>query len=711
MERKPQELKQQEDLPELRAGDEETASRTQSAADSSPANKAYKRAESLIGKTVGGHYEIISLLSSGGMSAVFKARHQVLHRIMAIKVVLSDDAVDEYAIRRFKQEAQATIALNHPNIVKVTEFGVDESAGPFLVMEWIDGPSLADLFKSGQQLGTERSVSIARQACDALENAHQSGIIHRDIKPGNIMLLKDAEGHDLVKVVDFGIAKVLSGEELQQHLTQTGEMLGTPQYMSPEQCLGNSLDKRSDIYSLGCVVYELLSGKPPHRGDNVLQTLHKHVSETAAAIAGVSPQLNRVVLKAMAKEPQDRFQSASEFSAALADPSAVPAPVRKPPPRSPKKLGIFLVAACALVLMAITLSAIFVCSLIPPEWNPTKTNPDMWTWHYSNDARGLPYDEYEQRQDQLDKSAQYIKGFLRNPKSLNRTELAHHLSLFEGFLLDDEGTTYEPGPFYPYYERCSEAGALMKKLIAIPAIAKDPHLAATVHEIASLSAFGKRDYKGCELESQNAIDLWKQLKEIYTKPYYRTQLRLANAMFLSKDYDHAMSEYLKSDMVAYPRVIKNLYDPRLAFLHARMGDCRLHTGFPEQAAAEYSMAEPHWLSEKYWKQDAAIGVLYLNYIGATTGNWQSPNTISVPDNVKGVRFDERCLPELRAAFKDSQYYPVVLRQYASVLWKEKRYLEALQLSFEAQTMDVSRKEKLGPYPILKNELQKQTADP
>ncbi len=709
MERKPREVKQQEELPELRAVDEDNSTRTKSAADSSSVNKAHKRAQALVGKQIGGHYEIITLLSSGGMSAVFKARHVILDRIMAIKVVLSDDAIDESSVRRFKQEAAATIALNHPHIVKVTEFGVDESAGPFLVMEWLDGLSLREVFEKTDKLGTERSINIARQTCEALEHAHQHGIVHRDIKPANIMLLQDADGNDLVKVVDFGIAKILSGEELQQHLTQTGEMLGTPQYMSPEQCLGNPLDKRSDIYSLGCVVYEMLSGHPPHRGENILQTLHKHVSDAADPIAGVSPQLNQVVAQSMAKDAQDRFQSASEFSSALANPSMVP--VRKPPAPARRTSGWVWGAVGALLLMLLTAAAVFTYSLIPSDWNPAKPGPDGWTWHYEDPGVFLNYDEYEKRQDQLDKSAKYINSFLRNPKSLNRDEMARHLGFFEEFLMDDEGTTYEPGPFYPYYERCVEADGMMKKLIAIPAIAKDLHLSARVHEIASLCAYGRRDFSRCVTEGQKALEPWKQLKEIYTKPYYRTQLRVANALFWQKKYEDANSEYLKTDMVAYPRVVKNLYDPRLGFISARRGDCSLRAGIPVHAASSYMLAESHWLSKKYWKQDAAIGVLYLNYIGATTGDWPSPNTISVPDNVKGVRYDERCLPELREAFKDSQYYPVVLRQYASVLWKEKRYAEALQLSFEARFMDVSRKEKLRAYPLVKNELQKQTADP
>lgn len=173
--------------------------------------------------------------------------------------------------------------------------------------------------------------------------------------------------------------------------------------------------------------------------------------------------------------------------------------------------------------------------------------------------------------------------------------MARHLGFFEEFLMDDEGTTYAPGPFYPYYERCVEADGTMKKLIAIRAIAKDPHLSARAHEIASLCAYGRRDFSRCVTEGQKALEPWKRLKEIYTKPYYRTQLRVANALFWQKKYEDAKSEYLKTDMVAYPRVVKNLYDPRLGFMSARRGDCSLRAGIPVHAASSYMLAESHWL--------------------------------------------------------------------------------------------------------------------
>ena len=268
---------------------------------------------SLIGKTIGGHYQILSQIGTGGMGAVYEAKHLLLLKLVAIKIISAARASDSKVLMRFQQEAKAASSLIHQNIAMVSEFGQAADGSPFLVMEKVKGKPLSQVIKEEGKLTQERSVSIMLQLCDALNYAHEQSVIHRDIKPANIILTEDADGREVVKIVDFGIAKVLSDDGAD--LTQTGEVFGTPNYMSPEQCLGKPVDRRSDIYSLGCVFEEMLSGAPPFSAGSALETLMMHVNETPSARH--SPLVSDVILRALEKQPLDRFQNAKEMTSAL----------------------------------------------------------------------------------------------------------------------------------------------------------------------------------------------------------------------------------------------------------------------------------------------------------------------------------------------------------------------------------------------------------
>ena len=269
--------------------------------------------DSLIGKTIGGHYLILSRLGSGGMSVVYAAKHLLLDKTVAIKIISAGHAIDGKSLMRFQQEAKASTALNHQNIAAVSEFGQDKDGSPFLVMEYVKGKSLSEIIREEGKLTQERSVVILLQLCDALHYAHEKQVIHRDIKPANIIITTDSSGSEMAKIVDFGIAKILSKDGTD--LTQTGETFGTPSYMSPEQCHGKSVDRRSDIYSLGCVFEEMLSGSPPFVAESSLETLMMHVNETPTVRH--SSAVNQVILRALEKQPGDRFQTANEMAAAV----------------------------------------------------------------------------------------------------------------------------------------------------------------------------------------------------------------------------------------------------------------------------------------------------------------------------------------------------------------------------------------------------------
>lgn len=279
----------------------------------------------MIGTTLADKYRIESEIGRGGMSVVYKGRHELMDRMVAIKMLQAQLVNDQTSIKRFKQEAKAASCLTHTNVITVYDCDVSPGGQPYLVMDYLVGESLADIIKRENHVEEMRALNIFIQACDALEHAHLKGVLHRDLKSSNIMLV-DFEGKtDVVKVVDFGIAKLMPNSGKQsQNLTQTGEIFGSPIYMSPEQCLGSHLDARSDIYSMGAMLYESLMGMPPLMGDTIIDTMQMHVSTIPASFAdmrhdlNIHPQFEAVVFKALEKKPEDRYGSMEQFRDALA---------------------------------------------------------------------------------------------------------------------------------------------------------------------------------------------------------------------------------------------------------------------------------------------------------------------------------------------------------------------------------------------------------
>ncbi len=255
------------------------------------------------GAVLGGRYELVERIGQGGMAGVWAARDLTLDREVAVKFLLPRFSDDEQFIARFRQEAQSAASLNHPNIVTVFDTG-EQGGLPFIVMELVTGQSLAETLREGP-LTEARAIEIASDVCLALEYAHSRGLVHRDVKPGNILLADDGA----VKVTDFGIARAISADTV----TQTAAVLGTAAYLSPEQAQGLSVDERSDVYSLGVTLYEVLTGTPPFVGDSPVTVAYQHVQEQPTALRdlddGLSIGIEQVVLRAMAKNPANRYGS------------------------------------------------------------------------------------------------------------------------------------------------------------------------------------------------------------------------------------------------------------------------------------------------------------------------------------------------------------------------------------------------------------------
>jgi serine/threonine protein kinase len=266
-----------------------------------------------------GHYVYKGLLGVGGMGVVYKALNSYLDKIVAIKT-LKGKRYNEKELLRFQQEGKLLAKLVHPNLVSVMDFGVNQAQEPYMVLEYLQGESLAEMLKEEGILDLDLALDLTKQAAAGLAHAHSFGAVHRDIKPGNIFVTKSREG-PLVKVFDFGIAKLFFMDDpgARADLTKTGEIFGSPLYMSPEQALGKSLDERSDLYSLGCVLYEMLVGKPPIVGQSAMETIFKHVSETPLRLAVACPTLKyppavqQLLDLLLAKERDDRLQSADQL--------------------------------------------------------------------------------------------------------------------------------------------------------------------------------------------------------------------------------------------------------------------------------------------------------------------------------------------------------------------------------------------------------------
>ncbi len=266
-------------------------------------------------------YELGSVIGFGGMGVIYKAKHLILDKIVAIKV-LHSTAASSKVIMRFQREAKAASSLSHPNVITVYDFGVFDGMQPYMVMDYLDGMTLADYASQAGPLPLRETLEIIEQVTAALTHAHKKGVLHRDLKPGNIMLFEDDDGHRQIKILDFGLAKIVDDDQV--GMSAPGSAMGSPAYMSPEQATGLIVDLRSDLYSLGCIFYELLTGAPPLIADNPTQTflnrLNMEVPPLRAVVECRYPQaLENILSRLLRKEPRHRFESADDLKFAISD--------------------------------------------------------------------------------------------------------------------------------------------------------------------------------------------------------------------------------------------------------------------------------------------------------------------------------------------------------------------------------------------------------
>lgn len=268
-------------------------------------------------------YIISGVIGHGGMSIVYDALHESTQKRVAIKMMYNTLINHQDLVERFLQEAQATSHLAHPNLGTVYDSGLTAQGQPFLVMDYLEGVNLQQ-FLDSYSPAIKTLIQIFIQVCDALEEAHNKGIVHRDLKPSNIMLIRQENGGALVKLVDFGIAKLISSAlSPEAHTTKSGTTFGTPVFMSPEQCTGKEMDARSDIYSLGCVMYQSFCGKQVFTGDSVYEVFYRHICEIPSRLpfepirSSIAPELEQVIFQCLEKEPTNRPESTKEVKKQL----------------------------------------------------------------------------------------------------------------------------------------------------------------------------------------------------------------------------------------------------------------------------------------------------------------------------------------------------------------------------------------------------------
>lgn len=285
--------------------------------------------DSLIGSLAAGRYRVLKLLGEGGMGRVYLAEHEAIQKKLALKVLHLEYSRKDEIVTRFQQEAISASRIKHPNVLEVFDFGRVEDGSFFLAMEFLEGNDLAEELQRKRVLHPSRGLRIALQICRALAAAHAQGVVHRDLKPENVFLQRTADGEEIVKIVDFGIAQLRSGDEApvseqkRRRLTKTGMIFGTPEYMAPEQAGGKHADQRTDVYALGVILYEMFTGAVPFTGDSFMAVLTKTLQVPPPPMNEIEPncaaseELQAVIMNALAKEPTERFQSMAELANAL----------------------------------------------------------------------------------------------------------------------------------------------------------------------------------------------------------------------------------------------------------------------------------------------------------------------------------------------------------------------------------------------------------
>jgi serine/threonine protein kinase len=529
-------------------------------------------------------YEVLSVLGQGGMSIIYKARHRQMDRLVAIKILQPQLAASEQHLKRFTREAEVLSRFDHPNIVKVWSYGIIEGTKPYLVMEFIDGQTLASLLKEKGPLAIERFITVFELVLKGLAHAHEQGIVHRDLKPSNLMIA--GSNSEIVKIVDFGIARIL---EEDQKLTKTGAVLGTPAYMSPEQCSNHKLDERSDIYSISCAMYESLSGAPPFSDENALGLMMKHLQENPSPLAicaetAAGRSIDRMVRTGLNKEPSQRYQNAAEMLDELnriaSGQEAVGVP-RSAGVKAARVTGGRRALSAGLLAVGTVLACLFLFSLKAPksvspvdkETSATDEDPPTATWQYQFETgrRWVGRDD-KKAVRHLERAVEMAKAQKLESWRLRASE--YQLSLALHHLGEEERSMallkqiYSDGRDKTKYDE-SYAGALLQ-FGARHLEANEPTEAMKWYGdlLAYEESFSGHDEGNVRNSAWAALDVGDCLRDLHR-------------------YDEALPMYKKA-VIYCDRWDEPLASELSTNVYRQLGDCYVRLGDDRNAAAAYS---------------------------------------------------------------------------------------------------------------------------
>ncbi|MBX9724696.1 MAG: serine/threonine protein kinase, partial [Candidatus Obscuribacterales bacterium] len=305
-------------------------------------------ADKLVGARLQNRFDIISILGTGASSTVYKANHLLLDQLVAIKVLHSVHSDSQQSQQRFQKEATVLNSFTHPNIVRFFSFGSTDDGRNFMVLEFLEGKTLAEILKEKEALSMTEAMPIFKDICKGLSYAHEHDVIHRDLKPGNVINVSGENDKTLSKILDFGVVKT-TREDLS--MTKTGTLIGSANYMSPEQCSSKEIGKSTDIYSMGCLMYETLVGAAPMQAETDLLTMSNHLNKTVKYVPakhGISRELERIILRCLEKDSKKRYSNSSELLSALE--AADGTPIAK----APKHTGMLIALAIGLIAILVT---------------------------------------------------------------------------------------------------------------------------------------------------------------------------------------------------------------------------------------------------------------------------------------------------------------------------------------------------------------------
>lgn len=664
-----------------------------------PAEKtAHSETEILpAGTLVADKYRILCLLGTGGMGVVYKARHQLMNKNVALKMLHKHLVRSSQSLMRFQQEARTANTLSHQNIVKVFDFGITPDAQAYQVIECLEGKSLAEVIDENGPLSVERAMHIFIQACDALQHAHTNGIVHRDLKPSNIMLTANENEHDIVKIVDFGIAKMLpqeGGDVLK--LTQTGEVFGSPIYMSPEQCLGTELDGRSDIYSMGCLIYESLTGQAPLVGSSLYDTIYKQINELPPGLAQIKPdlpklnQLEPIIFKCLAKSTDQRYQTMAQLKEDLelvarglrkSWLSQLTAnfdllKIRSAPLR--KRLPIRLLSVLAAIILVLSLiSGWMTYSLFGSSATPTY-HEVAWPLYPTEHAQ--PPEDFAIEEIKRSKLLEHA----RRSAASDRSILARCLKSLAYFHFKYGRYTQAS----TYFDQLVQANP--KPLIDLLELESRADWGELYTKMANCSYILGR-YKDAARLFQTAIDNYNMYPSPPPPLMFDAYSKMADCYYLENDSKEAWNSYQWLEhRFSEGRFPQGMIAPEtLALFYSKRGDFFRHRGDWNDALADYEQAGKYWsnLQINHDLQSGTIDYYRALCLKAKGLHSQARDRCrSAVDLLKGP------------LGQNNREYAGILQTYSELLYQSGDLMQAFQVGMTAKSLSARKEDAGGQRP-------------